>query len=135
MTSRYADGFWLGVGLSAEAEAGEAIKLAETVIGQSAVDPGQLQQIATIAARRDHAVLSALSTRFHVPVAFFDAAALEAETPRLKNPSDALFARIGCHGVAEAAALAAAGPGAELIVEKTTGRHVTVAVAAVPQIR
>ncbi len=34
------------------------------------------------------------------------AAELEAETPRLENPSDVVFAEVGCHGVAEAAALA-----------------------------
>ena len=71
----------------------------------------------------------ALAAHFGCGISTFDAAVLEAETPRLKNPSDALFARIGCHGVAEAAALAAAGKEAVLIVEKTAGRKLTLAVA------
>jgi len=38
-----------------------------------------------------------------------DAATLEAQSSRLKNPSKVVFAHTGCHGVAEGAALAAAG--------------------------
>ena len=44
-----------------------------------------------------------------MPARFFDAATLERETPRLRNPSDVVFAEVGCHGVAEGAAMAAAG--------------------------
>ena len=50
----------------------------------------------------------ALAERLPVPARFVDAAALEAETPRLANPSAVVFREVGCHGVAEAAALAAA---------------------------
>jgi len=135
MPSSPAHGFWLGVGLSAGAEAGEVIALVEAVIARSGLDPALFQQIASIETRRNHPALLALSTRFQVPVALFEAAVLEAETARLKNPSEALFVRIHCHGVAEAAALAAGGPQAELIVEKTAGRHMTVAIAAAPDIR
>lgn len=45
------------------------------------------------------------------------------------NPSERVAAATGAPGVAEAAALLAAGPGAELVVPKTTGDGVTVAVA------
>lgn len=132
MPSSFAHGFWLGVGLSAGADGEEVIMLAEAVIANAGLDPAQLQQIATIETRRHHPALLALASRFQVPLALFEAIVLEDETPRLKNPSEALFARIGCHGVAEAAALAAAGAQAALLVEKTTGRQVTVAIAAKP---
>ncbi|MCW0213309.1 MAG: cobalamin biosynthesis protein [Pseudonocardia sp.] len=46
------------------------------------------------------------------------------------SPSDRVLAAVGTSGVAEAAALLAAGPGAELIVPKTPGDGVTVAVAS-----
>ncbi len=67
-----------------------------------------------------------------MPARFFDPARLEAETPRLANPSDRVFREVGCHGVAEGAALAAAGPEGELIVAKTKSARATCAVARAP---
>jgi cobalt-precorrin 5A hydrolase/precorrin-3B C17-methyltransferase len=67
-----------------------------------------------------------------VPVRFFDAARLETETPRLQYPSEAVFREVGCHGVAEGAALAAAGPEGELVVPKRKSRRATCAVARAP---
>ena len=126
--------FVLGIGLSGNADIDEAIALAETVIGLSEFDPRHLVCVATIDQRGDNPVLIALVHHLGTSIRTFDAAALEAETPRLKNPSAVLFDRIGCHGVAEAAALAAAGGDSILIVEKVTGRHVTAAIAARPAI-
>ncbi len=54
---------------------------------------------------------------------------LEAQTPRLANPSDIVFAETGCHGVAEGAALALAGPQSTLAVPKQKSKRVTVAIA------
>src|SRR3546814_6477601 len=67
-----------------------------------------------------------------VPLRFFDAATLEAETPRLANPSDVVFTEVGSHGVSEAAALAAAGPNATLLVPKHKSQRATCAVALAP---
>jgi cobalamin biosynthesis protein CbiG len=120
---------FLGVGLSDDVTAAAALTLVEEAIVQCGVPHPAIAAIATIAARRDHPVITALASHFRCDIRYFDAATLDAETPRLKNPSPALFARIGCHGVAEAAALAAAGKHAVLIVEKMTGLHVTVAIA------
>lgn len=119
----------LGIGLSGGAEAGQVVALAEAVLARSGFGRERLKCIATIDRRRDDPVLSLLAAHFGTAIRHFDAATLEAETPRLKNPSETLFARIGCHGVAEAAALAAAGGNAVLVVEKTAGRHATAAVA------
>jgi cobalamin biosynthesis protein CbiG len=122
--------FCLGLGLSATAEAVDAIALADAVIAQAGFDVADMVSIATIASRHDHPAALALASHFGTVLQTFDNAALEEETPRLANPSEALFLRIGCHGVAEAAALAAAGPDAVLLVEKTSGRRLTVAIAA-----
>jgi cobalt-precorrin 5A hydrolase/precorrin-3B C17-methyltransferase len=64
-----------------------------------------------------------------VPARFFTAAELEAQASRLRNPSEAVFRAVGCHGVAEGAALAAAGGESSLVVEKTRGARGTCAVA------
>lgn len=73
--------------------------------------------------------MHAVASHFSVPLVTFPAARLETETPRLANPSDIVFAHTGCHGVAEAAALAQAGAGGRLVVEKTKSVHATVAIA------
>ena len=129
MPPNSASGIFLGVGLSGSAMPADALALAEEALARTGLQHRQIQAIATIASRRDNAALLAVASQFACDAVYFDAETLEAQTPRLKNPSEALFARIGCHGVAEAAALAAAGADAELIVEKMTGRRVTVAIA------
>ncbi len=58
---------------------------------------------------------------------------LNRETPRLKNPSEIVAKEVGVPGVAEAAALAAAGPSSELIVEKTRSIRATCAIARAQQ--
>ena len=72
-----------------------------------------------------------LAARLGVPARFFTPDQLEAYADRLKNPSDVVFDEIGCHGVAEGAALAAAS-GGELIVEKHKSKVATCAVALNP---
>jgi cobalt-precorrin 5A hydrolase/precorrin-3B C17-methyltransferase len=60
---------------------------------------------------------------------FFDADVLREQIPRLKSPSDIVEREVGVPSVAEAAALAAAGPDSELIVPKTKSKRATCAIA------
>lgn len=119
----------VGIGVTETASAREAMFLVEQVLG-GALDDVRPLAIATIFGRAEHPAVQGVAGYLGVPVLVFDAARLERETPRLLNPSDSLFERIGCHGVAEAAALAAGGPEASLIVGKTKAGGVTVAVAS-----
>jgi cobalt-precorrin 5A hydrolase len=119
----------VGIGVTETASAREAMFLVEQVLGGALEDARPLA-IATIFGRAEHPAVQGVAGYLGVPVLVFDAARLERETPRLLNPSDSLFERIGCHGVAEAAALAAGGPEASLIVGKTKAGGVTVAVAS-----
>ena len=73
--------------------------------------------------------MNALAAHLGVPFRVFDAATLEAEAHRLANPSDVVFAEVGCHGVSEGAALAAAGPDSVLVVEKQKTANATAAIA------
>src|SRR5258708_21735743 len=73
-----------------------------------------------------------LAERLGVPARFFTAAELETMAPHLANPSELVFRETGCHGVAEGAALAAAGAGAALILEKTKSKRCTMAVSRAP---
>jgi cobalamin biosynthesis protein CbiG len=119
----------IGIGVTEAASAAEAVKLVEMVL-DGALGDARPTAIATIFGRAEHLALQGLAGYLGVPVVVFDAARLERETPRLLNPSESLYERIGCHGVAEAAALAAAGAEASLLVGKTKEGGVTIAVAA-----
>ena len=119
----------IGIGVTEAASAREAVKLVEKVLS-GPLDDVRPVAIATIFGRAEHIAVQGVAGYLGVPVVVFDAARLELETPRLMNPSDSLFERIGCHGVAEAAALAAGGAQASLLVGKTKDGGVTLAVAA-----
>ena len=80
----------------------------------------------------DEPALIALSETLGVPLRLFTACELEAETPRLHNPSQAVFTEVGCHGVAEAAALAGVGVEGQLIVAKRKSANATAALACAP---
>ncbi len=79
--------------------------------------------------KADEPAVQELADRLGVPQRFFDAAELEAEAPRLKTPSEVVFREVGCHGVAEGAALAAAGADSELIMPKVRSKRATCAIA------
>ena len=82
--------------------------------------------------KADEAAVHALAAGLGVAARFFDAATLEAQTPRLENPSDVVFREVGCHGVSEGAALAAVGPDGALIVAKTKSARATCALGLAP---
>lgn len=119
----------IGLGVSQAASGREAADAAMQALSAAGLQDEAVLAIATIFGRAEHPAVQAAASYFGVSVIVFDAARLEQETPRLANPSGALFERIGCHGVAEAAALAATGPDGKLVVEKTKSGGVTIAVA------
>ena len=111
------------------AEAEEVAALLNQELGSAGLSSLSLACLASIDAKMDEPALRAVAGRFGLPLRFFDAVRLERETPRLANPSDAVFRAVGCHGVAEAAALACTGPGSKLIVAKTKSARATCAIA------
>jgi cobalt-precorrin 5A hydrolase / precorrin-3B C17-methyltransferase len=82
---------------------------------------------ASIDIKEDEPAISSLYN-----VNFFSADELNAFAPQLETPSEYVMSEVGTPGVAEAAALAAAGPDAELIVSKTKSKRATVAIARAP---
>ncbi len=119
----------LGIGCERGADAGEAIGLAEQVLRKGGLTPQALAGVFSIDVKADEAAVQAVAKHFGVPARFFDAATLEAETPRLANPSDVVFTEVGCHGVSEGAALAAVGATGKLVVAKQKTKRVTAALA------
>lgn len=119
----------LGIGCERNAATDEVIGLIEQVLRTHDLAPAAIAAIASIDVKSDEAAIHGAAKHFNVPARFFTAEELRRETPRLKNPSDIVEKEVGTPGVAEAAALAAAGINADLIVEKTKSIRATCAVA------
>ncbi|MDF1607633.1 precorrin-3B C(17)-methyltransferase [Hoeflea sp. YIM 152468] len=119
----------LGIGCERGADGDEALGLALDSLAQSGLSPASVGLVASIDVKADEAAVHHVASHFGCPARFFDAATLEAETPRLKHPSDIVFAEVGCHGVSEGAALAAVGAAGELVAEKRKSRRATCAIA------
>jgi len=122
----------VGVGCERGAAPEEMLALAKAALADAEMAEAAVAGVYSLDLKADEPAVHALAEAFGVPARFFPAAILEAETPRLANPSDLVFAEVACHGVAEGAALAAAGPEAQLIVPKRKSAKATVAIAAAP---
>lgn len=119
----------LGVGCERLAEAAEVAQLVESALAEANVAREAIACVTSIALKAAEPAILAVARQLGVPARFFDAARLEQETPRLKTPSDLVFRETGCHGVAEGAALAAAGASGELILPKRRSQRATCALA------
>ncbi|GEO85010.1 MULTISPECIES: precorrin-3B C(17)-methyltransferase [Alphaproteobacteria] len=122
----------LGMGCERHASTEEAIELARTALADSGLARESLSCVASIDVKADETAIHAVAGHFGVPARFFSAARLEEEAPRLKNPSDIVFAEVGCHGVAEGAALAGASPSGDLVFPKIKSKGATAAIACGP---
>ncbi|MEM5491563.1 precorrin-3B C(17)-methyltransferase [Hoeflea sp. AS16] len=118
----------IGIGCERGASGEEALSLALESLTEAGLAPASVGQVASIDVKADEAAVHHVASHFGCPARFFDAATLEAETPRLKHPSDIVFTEVGCHGVSEGAALAAVGPSGELIAEKRKSKRATCAI-------
>ncbi len=124
--------FVLGVGCARGCAPEELEGLAREALAAAQVAPGALKAVATLDLKADEPAVLDLAARLGVALRLFGAAELEAEAGRLETPSEAVFAEVGCHGVAEGAALAAAGPKARLRLAKRKSAAATCALAEAP---
>jgi cobalt-precorrin 5A hydrolase/precorrin-3B C17-methyltransferase len=122
----------LGVGCERGTPAEEVLELVTTMLVRHGLARGAIACLASIELKAGEPAVHALADALDVPLRLLSAAELEAEAKRLANPSEVVFAATGCHGVAEGAALAAAGPGGALVVAKTRSRRATCALARAP---
>ncbi len=123
----------IGVGCARGCAPAELIGLVEASLTDAGLARGAVACVASIDVKMDEPAVHALAHALGVPARFFPAARLEALTPELANPSEVVFTAVGCHGVAEAAALAAAGPDGRLVVAKTKTANATCAIARAPR--
>jgi len=119
----------LGVGCERGATPDEVVTLAQKTLVEAGFAAGAVACVTSIDVKADEPAVHAIADALHVPARFFDAARLEREAPRLATPSEAVFREVGCHGVAEGAALAAVGDDGELVVAKRKSTRATCAIA------
>jgi cobalt-precorrin 5A hydrolase / precorrin-3B C17-methyltransferase len=119
----------LGVGCERGAAPSEIADLANMALTEAGLAPAAVAAVVSVDLKLAEPAIHALAARFGVPARFFPAARLLAETERLIEHSGAVFRATGCWGVAEGAALAAAGRDGILVVAKHKSKHATFAVA------
>ena len=119
----------LGIGCERGAEPAAAVALARRTLADNGLAEAAVAAVVSLDLKADEPAVHAVAEALGVPARFFSAARLEAEAPRLANPSEVVFREVGCHGVAEGAALAAAGAGGELVVAKIKAARATCAIA------
>ena len=122
----------IGVGCERGADPDELAGLVDAAVVQADIATAAIAGVFSLDLKADEAAVHALAAGLGVAARFFDAATLEAQTPRLENPSDVVFREVGCHGVSEGAALAAVGPDGALIVAKTKSARATCALGLAP---
>ncbi|NBA97427.1 cobalamin biosynthesis protein [Pseudomonas sp. R5(2019)] len=113
--------------------------LLEQALKAAGLTPANLAGLASIDLKREEPGLLALARQLDVPLFFFSADQLNAFEPMLSHRSAIAFARTGCHGVAESAALALArqcfGTPPRLIGARQKITQATVALASLAQSR
>ncbi|MFI1256553.1 cobalamin biosynthesis protein [Streptomyces netropsis] len=121
---------FVGVGARRGAGVEEVVSLIARTLAEAGRGTGcvvAVVALATADAKADEAGLVAAAGRLGVPLLAYGAGELAAvPVPR---PSAAALAAVGTPGVAEAAALLAAGPGGVLVVGKRKSARVTCAIA------
>ena len=123
----------LGVGCERGCSAEEIAELARSALAEGGFARGAVAAIVSIELKLGELGIHALAAELGVPARFFAAPDLLAETPRLSERSEAVFRATGCWGVAEGAALAAAGRNGVLVVTKRKSRRATCAIARAPE--
>lgn len=125
--------FALGVGCARGADPAVLSAQVAEMLAQGDIAPGAIASVNTLDLKADEPAMHALAAELGVPLRVFAADALEAEATRLATPSEVVFAEVGCHGVAEGAALAAAGPEGVLVHPKRKTATTTCALARAPE--
>jgi cobalt-precorrin 5A hydrolase len=118
-----------GVGCKAGTSAREIEAAIGAALSQARVESASLALIATSAAKADEAGLSAAAKDRGLKIVFVPQADLEAASSRTLTRSDRVLAATGVPSLSEAAALAAAGPGARLLAPRVAVGAATCALA------
>ena len=114
----------IGVGCERGTSPKEVSELIEKTLRENNLSIQSVKGFASIDLKEDEPAIEQLCN-----IRYFTAQELNAQSDKLLTPSDYVKIKVGTPSVAEAAALAAAGPDAELIVAKTKSKRATCAIA------
>ena len=123
-----------GVGCKRGAPAPDVEAAVRAALARANIDAGALDVIATITTKRDEAGIQAAAEKLGVSVIVVSDADLQTASDRTETRSERVLALTGVPSVAEAAALAAAGPDARLISPRLVVGTATCALAASAQL-
>ena len=118
-----------GVGFRRSVEADEIVALVEQALERAALTRDALGKLATIEALAARPAFTEAARRLDVAATPVTQAALSATAPYVRTQSARSIAAHGVGSVAEAAALAAAGPNPQLILERIASASATCALA------
>ncbi len=126
----------VGVGCDRGADTEMVQRGVARMLQHNALSSKCVKAIATIDKKRDEISLVTLAASFNCPLLTFSAQELDA-VPAIENPSETVRFFVGTRGVAEPAALLAAGATKLLVpkqiyTEEGAGRSMTVAAARIP---
>jgi cobalt-precorrin 5A hydrolase len=119
----------VGIGCNRGTAADEIAHALDAVFGEAALSPRSIREIATIELKKDEPGLVAFAAARGLPVRAFSARTIYEESPPFER-SEAVFRHIGVYGVAEPAAMLAAGATRCVVAKRKCG-NVTIAVARV----
>lgn len=123
----------LGVGCERGCAPEHLIAHATAVLAAHDLAPEAVACVVSLDRKADEPAVHALAAHLDAPARFFSAEQLAAVASRVPNPSEVVRAAVGTASVAEAAALAAAGPDGVLIAPKAKSAKATAALAAAPR--
>jgi cobalt-precorrin 5A hydrolase len=119
-----------GIGCRKGASAVEIEKAITAALERAGRPLAKLDVIATVSNKRDEAGLAEAAKARGVRLTFVDQSDLDLAAARGATWSERVLALVGVPSVAEAAALAAAGPKSRLIVQRVVEGPVTCALAS-----
>ena len=126
-----------GLGCNRGCQVGALLALLEKTLASHGLQTSDLSALASIEIKQNELGLHQLAALLKLPIHFYPAGALREYDDRLSQKSEIVFRETGCHGVAEAAALAHAEQlihhqfSAELIISKQKNSDATCAIARV----
>jgi cobalt-precorrin 5A hydrolase len=119
-----------GIGCRAGVSAREIEAVLEEALARAEMEAGAIDIIATSHAKRSEQGIAAAASRRGAKLVIVGQSELEAAAVHVVTRSERVTALIGVPSLAEAAALAAAGPNARLIVPRVVVGRATCALAA-----
>ncbi|MCI4664822.1 MAG: precorrin-3B C(17)-methyltransferase [Neomegalonema sp.] len=119
----------LGLGAARGADPRAMTELVDEILRRANMPRAAIAAVFSIDLKADEAAINQAAAALNAPLRTFSAAELEEETPRVSDPSEVVFNEVGCHSVAEAAALRGAGPDSALLHPKIKAANCTAALA------